>query len=82
VILTSPSSGTGSGTITFQVLSNSGGDISGSFTVAGVPFTIEQEAVSIPGLNLIGSMAHLAGEENWTTAFTLVKRVLLRRKHA
>ena len=74
VILTNPSSGTGSGTITFQVLPNSGGDISSSFTVAGVPFTIEQQAASIPGLSFLGSMAHLAGEENWTTTFTLVNK--------
>jgi hypothetical protein len=28
----------------------------------------------LPNLNLIGSMAHIAAEENWTTAFTLVNK--------
>ena len=74
VILTSPASGNGNGTVTFQVLANSGGDLSNTFTIAGQTFTIEQEADSIPGLNFIGSMAHLAAEENWTTTFTLVNK--------
>jgi hypothetical protein len=29
---------------------------------------------SIPGLSFIGSMPHLAAEENWTTTFTLVNK--------
>jgi len=45
-----------------------------TLAIAGLNFAIEQEAASIPGLSLIGSMAHLAGEENWTTAFTLVNK--------
>ncbi len=74
VTLTSASSGLGNGTVTFSVAPNSGGDVSTSFTVAGQTFTVEQEAASITGLNFIGSMAHIAAEENWTTLFTFVNK--------
>ena len=70
--LTSSGSGSGNGTVTFTVALNSGGDRSGPFTINGQTFTIEQEASSITGLNLIGSMPHIAAEENWTTMFTMV----------
>jgi hypothetical protein len=66
--------GTGSGTITYQIAANAGGARSAVFTVAGISFNIEQQAASIGGLNFVGSMAHLAGEENWTTMFTLVNK--------
>jgi Beta-galactosidase len=74
VSITSATSGTGSGTVTFQVQSRSGGDFTGSFTIAGQTFTVEQEASSISGLNFIGSMPHLAAEENWITTFTLINK--------
>jgi hypothetical protein len=71
-----PSALSGSGTtaLSFQVGANAGADQSTSFTIAGLFFNIQQQAASIPGLNLIGSMAHLAAEENWTTTFTLVNK--------
>ena len=72
--LTSSGSGSGNGTVTFTVALNSGSDRSGTFTINGQNFTIEQEAASITGLNLIGSMPHLAAEENWLTTFTLVNK--------
>ena len=74
ITLTGPSSGIGSGTLNYQVTANPGADRSGTITVAGFSFIIQQEADSIPGLNFIGSMAHLAAEENWTTTFTLVNK--------
>lgn len=74
VVLTSATSGTGSATVTFQVLPNSGGDLNGSFTIAGQTFTVEQQAPAINGLNFVGAMAHLAAEENWTSTFTLVNK--------
>ncbi len=74
ITLTGPDSGTGNGTVSFVVNPNSAGDVSNTFTVAGNTFTIQQEAASIPGLSFIGSMAHLAAEENWTTTFTLVNK--------
>ncbi len=42
--------------------------------MAGLSFNVEQQAASIPNLNIIGSMAHLAAQENWTTTFTLVNQ--------
>jgi hypothetical protein len=57
-----------------MVAANSGVDRAVSVTIAGQSFTIEQEASAISGLSLIGSMAHLAAEENWTTNFTLVNK--------
>ena len=67
-------SGTGNTTVTFLVAPNAGADQATTFTVAGLSFTILQQAASIAGLNLIGSMAHIAAEENWTTTFTLVNK--------
>ena len=67
-------SGSGSTALSFQLGANSGADQSATITIAGLSFNIEQQANSIAGLNLIGSMAHLAAEENWTTTFTLVNK--------
>ena len=69
----SPASG-GSGTVTYTVAPNGAGDRSVILTGNGLSFTVEEEAASISGLNAIGSMAHLAAEENWTTTFTLVNK--------
>ena len=73
VTLTSAASGTGNGTVTYQVQPNAGPDQSGTLTVTNTSFTVEQEG-TVAGLNFIGSMAHLAGQENWTTTFTLVNK--------
>jgi sugar lactone lactonase YvrE len=72
--ITGATSGSGNGTLTYQVAQNVGSDQSVTVTVAGLLFTIEQEGGSIPGLNFIGSMPHIAAEENWTTLFTLVNK--------
>ncbi len=74
ITLTSPASGTGNGTVSFQVTANNGNDLVSAFTVAGQTFTIEQQAASITGLNFVGTMPHIAAQENWTTAFTLVNK--------
>jgi trimeric autotransporter adhesin len=74
VSINGASSGSGSGVLSFLVAANVGGDRSGTFTVAGLSFDVEQQAASIPNLNVIGSMAHLAAQENWTTTFTLVNQ--------
>ena len=39
-------------------------------SLAGVP----SAAADLPGLAFIGSMPHLAAEENWTTSFTLINK--------
>ena len=71
-----PSALSGSGTtaLSFQVAANGGADQSTTLTIAGISFNIQQQAPSIAGLNLIGSMPHLAAEENWVTTFTLVNK--------
>ncbi len=74
ITITGPASGVGSGSLNYQVTANPGADRSGSITIAGYSFIIQQEGGSIPGLNFIGSMAHVAAEENWTTTFTLVNK--------
>jgi hypothetical protein len=74
VTATSAASGTGSGTVSFQVSSASGADLSGSFLIAGQIYTVQQQAPSLAGLSLIGSMPHIAAEENWITNFTLVNK--------
>ena len=67
-------SGSGIMALSFQVAANSGADQNTTFTIAGLSFNIQQQAASISSLNLIGSMAHLAAEENWTTTFTFVNK--------
>ena len=74
VTLTSSALGSGNGTLTYQVAANAAGDRSGAITIGGASFTVEQEAGALPGLVFIGSLAHLAAEENWTTAFTIVNK--------
>jgi len=74
VTLTSPASGTGNGTVTFEVSPNTGADLSNTFSIGGATFTVELQSASIAGLNFIGSMPHIAAEENWTTTFTLVNK--------
>jgi hypothetical protein len=53
---------------------NGAGERNSVITIAGVNFTVEQAAGALPGLAFIGSMAHLAAEEYWTTAFTVVNK--------
>ena len=72
--ITGATSGNGNGTFTYQVGANAGSDRSVTISVAGISFTIDQEAASIPGLLFIGSMPHLAAEENWITTLTLVNK--------
>jgi hypothetical protein len=70
-------SGIGNGTLNYQLAPNPGADSSATITVAGFTFNIKQEATAIPGSSFIGSMAHVAAEENWTTVFTLVNKSMV-----
>jgi sugar lactone lactonase YvrE len=74
ITFTGAGGGTGSGTLTFTVgsASTAATGRSGTFTVAGLTFTVDQQAGAIAGLSLIGSMPHIAAQENWTTTFTMV----------
>ena len=70
----SSDSSLGNGTFSFSVDPNPGDARSATVTLAGLNFTIEQQAATITGLNFVGSMAHLAAQENWTTTFTMVNK--------
>ena len=74
ISFTGPVSGTGNGTLNYQVAANAGASRSTTITVGGLSFTVEQQAASIPGLTLIGSMPHVVAEEDWSTTFTLVNK--------
>ena len=64
----------GNGTVTYSVGHNSAGERSVTLTGNGLSYTIEQEAASLPGTSFVGSMPHLAAEENWTSTFTFVNK--------
>ena len=59
----------GSGSVTLAVAANTGASRNATITVAGIPYNVEQEAATVPGLNLAGSLAHLVSQGGW--AFTL-----------
>ena len=48
--------------------------MSAVLSVAGVNFSVEQQASSVPGMTFAGSMPHTASAENWTTSLTLVNK--------
>ena len=64
----------GNGTVTYEVGRNGAGARSITLTGNGLSYTIEQEAASISGSIFVGSMAHLAAEEDWTSTFTFVNK--------
>lgn len=66
--------GVGNQGVPYVVAANTGGDRTATLTVGGVPFVVEQEALSLAGLALVGSMPHLAAEDGWLTTFTLVNK--------
>src|SRR5437868_6069731 len=74
VTFTGAPSGTGSGTLNYVVSANTGVARFTTIAVAGFSFAVEQQAFSIPGLTFVGSMAHLAAQENWTSTFTMVNK--------
>ena len=68
-------SGTGNTTVTFQVAPNNGTDQNTTVTIAGLSFNVAQQGPLVSNFySLIGSMAHIAADENWTTTFTLVNK--------
>jgi hypothetical protein len=74
VAIVGSTSGVGNASLTYQVPANSGGARSDAITVAGFSAAIEQQAASVAGLSFVGSISHIAAEENWTTTFTLVNK--------
>jgi sugar lactone lactonase YvrE len=73
VNISSTGSGTGSGTLTYKVGANSVGPArSGTITVAGRPFIIEQLGSVPAGLGTVGTLSHIASGGGWKTILTLV----------
>ena len=72
ITVNGPGSGTGNGTITYQVAANTGAFRSGTFTVGGLSFTVEQASASTTGLTNTGSLAQVVAHGSWKTIFTLV----------
>lgn len=73
VTITNGAGGSGSGVVNYLVASNSNSSpLNATFTVAGFAFAIQTQGLAVPPF--VGSMPHLAAEENWTTAFTLVNK--------
>jgi hypothetical protein len=72
VTITGGASGTGNGTVTYQAAASTGAAQSGSITVAGLSFAVEESAASITGLTSAGSMAQIASAGNWSTTITVV----------
>ncbi len=69
-----PTTGVGSGTLQYQVAPNMGPGRTAMITVGGSSFTVEQGAGTAPGLSFIGSIPHIAAEQDWKTTLTLVDK--------
>ncbi len=63
------SSGTGPGSVTLNVASNPGTDLSASINIGGALFTVDEEGTQAPIVNLAGSLAQVVSEGTWS--FTL-----------
>ena len=73
--VTNATSGTGNGTLTYLVTANRGSGPLRHHDHRRRPLRSGARVRLLsPGLNLIGSMPHLAALENWTTAFTMVNK--------
>ena len=73
VTITNGASGSQDGVVNYVVAPNTTSSaLNTTLTIAGFSFAIQTQGLSLPPF--IGSMAHLAAEENWTTAFTLVNK--------
>jgi hypothetical protein len=68
--LTTASSGTGSGTISYSVAANSGSARSGTLTVGGVPFTVSQQAPVTSTTNLVPNPGFESGTAGWSQSAT------------
>jgi sugar lactone lactonase YvrE len=72
VTISGATSGTGNGAVSYAVAANSGGDRTGTITIAGLSFDVEQVGATLSGFTNLGSMAQVAFAGAWTTTFTLV----------
>lgn len=67
----SPESSIGAGVVSFDVDANAGDPRSGTLTVAGFSFAVQQ-AGSASGLKVVGSMPQIASGGLWNTTITLM----------
>jgi len=73
VTITNGASGSGVSVVNYVVAPNSNSSaLNATLTIAGLSFAIQVQGLSAPPF--VGSMPHLAAQENWTTAFTLVNK--------
>jgi hypothetical protein len=72
IAITAGASGTGSGSVSFSLDANTGAARTGTITIDGLTFIIEQESGSAMGLGLAGSMPQIASAGGWDTSLTLV----------
>ncbi len=71
--ISSGSSGTGAGSVAYRVTSNPGAPPrSGTISIAGQPFAVEQLGALPADMTAIGSMAQVAAGGGWKTTFTFV----------
>jgi len=70
VTLTGSTSGTGTGSATFQVSANTGAERTGTFTIAGATFTIEQ--VGSASFTSTSLFPHFASGAGWNTRLILI----------
>lgn len=74
IFRTGTGTGPGSGTASYDAIGNPGTARVGSIFLGDRVFKVEQQAASVFGSNFVGSMPHIAAEENWTTTFALVNK--------
>ena len=72
VTLSGATSGSGAGTVAYQVAANAGLSRQATLSVAGAAYEIDQSASAVSGLVSTGSLAHFAAAGGWKTTFTLV----------
>jgi sugar lactone lactonase YvrE len=73
VTITSGGSGSGNGTVKYEVLANPTAAVRpATILVAGLTFSIEQQAQAAPAPVAAGTMAQVASGADWKTTFTLV----------
>ncbi|MGD0500985.1 MAG: putative Ig domain-containing protein, partial [Bryobacteraceae bacterium] len=72
ITVTSGASGTGNGTVTYQIAANTGDWRTGNFTLAGSAFVVEQSSATLGSLTTVGSMPHVATAGGWQTSIMLV----------
>jgi hypothetical protein len=72
ISVTAGSTGTGNGRITYQVAANPAAARTGTLTIAGLAYTVQESAQAAPGESAGGSISHIAAGGDWRTTITLI----------